>query len=151
MFVLEHIESEEQYLKFIECEKKDKDFFKESQIQAMVIEWLKKNDIDFHPSFSGLKASHGQRRFMKSQGMESGHPDLTIEKKAGKHEVLFLELKTVKNDLRKSQKAWIKKKIREGFAVSVSYGYYDSIYKIVKYLEGSPIYFECQKKEKVEA
>lgn len=144
MSILNNIESEEQYLKFIECEKKDRNAFKESQIQNMIVEWLIENNIDFHTSFNGLKASFGQRRFMKSQGMERGHPDLTIEKKAGKHEVLYLEVKTVKGKLSKEQKHWIKRKIREGYAVSVSYGYYDSIYKIVKYLEGEPIYFECQ-------
>lgn len=142
MFILENIESEEQYLKFIEIEKKDKDIFRESQIQSMVVKWLDENKIDFHPSFTGLKASYGQRRFMKQQGMRSGHPDLIIEKKVGKHEVLFLELKTTKNNLTKEQKKWVEKKIREGYAVSVAYGYYDTIYKIVKYLDGKPILYE---------
>lgn len=149
MFILENIKTEEEYLKFIETEKKDNDYFKESQIQNMVIQWLDKNNIDFHPSFNGIKVkSIGQRAFMKRQGMRSGHPDLTIEKKAGGHEVLFLELKTVKNDLSKEQKAWCKKKISEGYAVSVSKGYYDAIYKIEKYLEGEPIIWHCKKKIK---
>lgn len=37
MFILENIKTEEEYLKFIETEKKDNDYFKESQIQNMVI------------------------------------------------------------------------------------------------------------------
>lgn len=125
-----------------EIEKKDKDIFRESQIQSMVVKWLEDNKIDFHPSFSGLKASFGQRTFMKKQGMRSGHPDLIIEKKAGNHEVLFLELKTTKNNLTKEQKKWVEKKTREGYAVSVGHGYYDTIYKIVKYLDGKPILYK---------
>ena len=140
MLILEDFKTDEEYLKFIETEKKDNDYFKESQIQNMVIQFLEQNDIDFHPSFNGIKIkSIGQASFMKRQGMRKGHPDLTIEKKAGGHEVLFLELKTIKNSLSKEQKKWNKKKIAEGYAVSVSHGYYDAIYKIKKYLEGEPI------------
>lgn len=140
MFILENIKTEEDFLRFIETEKKDNDYFKESQIQNMVIQFLEYNNIDFHPSFNGIKIkSIGQAKFMKRQGMRKGHPDLTIEKKAGGHEVLFLELKTIKNSLSKEQKEWNKKKIAEGYAVSVSHGYYDAIYKIKKYLEGEPI------------
>ena len=140
MLILEDFKTDEEYLKFIETEKKDNDYFKESQIQNMVIQFLEQNDIDFHPSFNGIKIkSIRQASFMKRQGMRKGHPDLTIEKKAGGHEVLFLELKTIKNSLSKEQKEWNKKKIAEGYAVSVSHGYYDAIYKIKKYLEGEPI------------
>lgn len=81
MFILENVETTEQLLKFIEVEKKNRDYFKESQIQNMVAKFLIDNDIDFHPSMSGLKATHGQARFMKSQGIRAGHPDLIIEKK----------------------------------------------------------------------
>ena len=135
MFILENVETEEDFLKFIETEKKDKDYFKESQIQSMVVNFLKQNNISFHPSMSGIKASHGLARFMKSQGIEAGHPDLIIEKKSGGHEVLFLELKKVKGKLSDSQKNWIKEKRAEGYAVEVAYGYYEAIYKIKKYLE----------------
>lgn len=130
-------------IKFIETEKKDKDYFKESQIQNMIIQYLESNNIDFHVSFNGLKIkSFGQRRFMKSQGMRKGHSDLIIEKKNGTHEVLFLELKTIKGVLSKEQSAWIKKKLHDGYAVSVSYGYYDAIYKIAKYLNNETIYYK---------
>ena len=73
---------------------------------------------------------------MKSQGLESGHPDLTIYKKVGNNDLLFLELKTVKNKLSESQKQYIRALIEDGYIVSVSYGYYDAVYKIKKYLEG---------------
>lgn len=142
MYILQEIEDEGQYLKLIEMEKKDRDYFKESQIQNMIVEWLESQGIDFHPSFSGIKATFGQRRFMKSQGMKAGHPDLTVEHKNNKHEVLFLEIKTVKGVLSREQEHWIKKKIEDGYAVSVGWGYYDCIYKIFKYMNNEPVYYE---------
>lgn len=139
MYVLEDFKSDEEFLKLIECEKKDKDNFKESQIQNMVIQFLKDNNILFHTSFNGIKASKGQARFMKSQGLTSGHPDLTIYKRVVNNALLFLELKTVKNKLSENQKLYIRELIKEGYIVSVAYGYYDAVYKIKKYLEGSAI------------
>lgn len=139
MYILENIEREEDFLRLIEFEKKDKDNFKESQIQNMVIQFLKNNNLLFHTSFNGLKVSKGQSRFMKSQGLISGHPDLTIYKKVGNNDLLFLELKTVKGKLSESQKEYVRALIEDGYIVSVAYGYYDAIYKIKKYLEGSAI------------
>lgn len=139
MYVLENIKTEDTFLKLIEFEKEDKDNFKESQIQNMVIQFLKDNNILFHTSFNGLKVSKGQAQFMKSQGLASGHPDLTIYKRVGNNDLLFLELKTVKGKLSKSQKKYITALIEEGYIVSASYGYYDAVYKIKKYLEGSAI------------
>lgn len=139
MYILENIEREEDFLRLIEVEKKDEDNFKESQIQNMIIQFLKNNNLKYHTSFNGLKASKGQARFMKSQGLISGHPDLTIYKRVKEHELLFLELKTVKGKLSESQKEYIRALIEDDYIVSVAYGYYDAIYKIKKYLEGSAI------------
>lgn len=139
MYILEDFKSDKEYLKLIEVEKKDKDNFKESQIQNMVIQFFKNNNLKYHTSFNGIKASFGQMRFMKSQGLESGHPDLTIYKRVKEHELLFLELKTVKGKLSESQKEYIRALIEDGYIVSVGYGYYDTIYKIKKYLEGEAI------------
>ena len=139
MYILEDFKSDEEYLKLIEFEKKDKDNFKESQIQNMIIQLLKNNNILFHTSFNGLKASKGQARFMKSQGLISGHPDLTIYNKVGNNDLLFLELKKVKGKLSENQKLYIRELIENGYIVSVAHGYYDAVYKIKKYLEGSAI------------
>lgn len=139
MYILENIKTEEDFLRLIEVEKKDKDNFKESQIQNMIIQLLKNNNLKYHTSFNGIKASKGQARFMKSQGLESGHPDLTIYKRVGNNDLLFLELKTVKGKLSENQKLYIKELIEDGYIVSVSYGYYDAVYKIKKYLEGDAV------------
>lgn len=140
MYILENIESEEDFLRLIEVEKKDKDYFKESQIQNMIIQFLKNNNLKYHASFNGIKVSSlGQMRFMKSQGLTSGHPDLTIYKRVKEHELLFLELKTVKNKLSENQKKYIRALIEDGYIASVAYGYYDAVYKIKKYLEGEAV------------
>lgn len=144
MYILENIEREEDFLRLIEVEKKDKDNFKESQIQNMIIQFLKNNNLKYHTSFNGIKASKGQARFMKSQGLESGHPDLTIYKKVGNNDLFFLELKTVKGKLSESQKECIRALIEDDYIVSVSYGYYDAVYKIKKYLEGSSVIVSMQ-------
>lgn len=139
MYISENIEREEDFLRLIEMEKKDKDNFKESQIQNMVIQFLKNNNLKYHTSFNGIKASFGQMRFMKSQGLMGGHPDLTIYKRVKEHELLFLELKTVKGKLSEIQKEYIRALIEDGYIVSVAYGYYDAVYKIKKYLEGDAV------------
>lgn len=140
MYILEDFKSDEEYLKLIEVEKKDKDNFKESQIQNMIIQLLKNNNLKYHTSFNGIKVSSlGQMRFMKSQGLTGGHPDLTIYKRVKEHEILFLELKTVKGKLSEIQKEYIRALIEDGYMVSVAYGYYDAIYKIKKYLEGEAV------------
>lgn len=142
MLILENIEDEKTLLDFIEVEKKDPDMFKESQIQNLIIQFLDRLKIDYHPSMSGLKASFGKIKFMKSQGIKAGHSDLIIYYKSGEHEILLLELKTIKGSLSDIQREWIAKKVKEGYAVSVAYGYYDAVYKIKKYIDGEPIIYK---------
>lgn len=117
----------------------------ESDLQADIVSLLDELKIDYHPSMSGLKkGSWGQVKFMKKQGIKKGHPDLIIEEPAGNYQILFIELKTMSGRLRKRQKEWLRKKKEQGYAVSVSYGYFDTIYKIKKYLAGEPIiWHEC--------
>lgn len=130
-------------LKNIEIEQRDPQPLKESEVQALVFKYLEDRGLDSHPSLSGIKAkSWGQIRFIKSQGIRKGHPDLMIEEPAGKYQMLYLELKKIGGKLSDDQKEWIKRHIAKGHAVSVSYGYYDAIYKIEKYLQGEPVIWE---------
>lgn len=130
-------------LKNIEIEQRDPQPLKESDVQALVFKYLEDRDLDCHPSLSGIKAkSWGQIKFMKSQGIKKGHPDLMIEEPAGKYQIFFLELKKIGGKLSDDQKEWLKRHIAKGHACSVSYGYYDAIYKIEKYLQGEPIIWE---------
>lgn len=145
MLVLTDIKDEELLLKYIDVEKKGGDYYTESQVQEMVVQYLDRLGIDCHPSMSGIKASRGLARFMKKQGIKRGHSDLSIYERAGSHELLFLELKTVAGKLSKEQKEWLRIKKEKGYAVSVSYGYYDAIYKINRYLDNRPIIWEDNK------
>ena len=142
MVILKKIKDEKILLQYIEQEKKDRNYFKESQVQEMVVQYLDTIGVDCHPSLSGIQASRGLARFMKKQGIKRGHSDLIIYKRVGNHELLFLELKTVVGKLSKEQKEWLNTKREEGYAVSVSYGYYDAIYKINRYLDNNPIIYE---------
>ncbi|MCZ9888963.1 VRR-NUC domain-containing protein [Brachyspira hyodysenteriae] len=107
----------------------------------MIIEYLNEQNIDYHPSMSGIKASSGLSKFMKSQGIKAGHSDLIIYAKTKKHEILLLELKTAKGRLSDVQKEWLRNKAKQSYAVSVAYGYYDAVYKIERYLEDKPILY----------
>ena len=127
----------------IEKEKKYPIHQRESDLQADIVSLLDELKIDYHPSMSGLKkGSWGQVKFMKKQGIKKGHPDLIIEEPSGNYQILFIELKTMSGRLKDWQKEWLRKKKEQGYAVSVSYGYFDTIYKIKKYLAGEPIIWE---------
>lgn len=122
---------------------------KEIDIQALIVQYLKAKDILFHPSLSGLvipKKFYGILRLLKKIGIMKGYPDLYIVKNNGSDKVFFLELKAIGGILSKEQKYIIKRMKDEGVAVSVSYGVYDAVYKIEKYLRGEPIIF-IDKKE----
>lgn len=128
------------YIEKLITEENKRDKLSESQVQNYIVSWLDSHGIEYHPSFSGLRIkSFGQRRFMKSQGMKKGHTDLTIYSQVKNYGVLFLEVKTINGVLSKEQKEKLKKFSNLGYACSVSKGYYDSIYKILKYLKGEPI------------
>lgn len=115
----------------------------ESNIQKRLIEVIERSGLLFEPSFSGLRIkSFGQRAFMKNQGMRKGYPDLKILKPIGNYQLLFLELKTIKGKLSDEQKERIKELQNLGYAVSVGYGFYDSIYKIKKYLDNEPVLYQ---------
>ena len=132
--------STETLVEAIEEEKKYPIHKRESDLQADIVSLLDELNIDYHPSMSGLKkGSWGQARFMKKQGIKKGHSDLTIEEPIENYQILFIELKTISGRLKDCQKIWLKKKKEQGYAVSVSYGYFDTIYKIKKYLAGEPI------------
>ena len=119
-----------------------------SDLQADIVSLLDELKIDYHPSMSGLKkGSWGQIKFMKKQGIKKGHPDLIIEEPSGNYQILFIELKTMSGRLKDCQKKWLKKKKEQGYAVSVAYGYFDTIYKIKKYLAGEPIIWHEEEEE----
>ena len=118
---------------------------KEEDIQLLTVEYLENKGLFFHPSMSGIYTdSFKVRKRMKKQGVRKGYPDLYIIKNNGKDKILFLELKSLSGRLSDEQKNILRVMKSEGLCVSVSYGIYDAIYKIEKYLAGEPIIWnEC--------
>ena len=115
-------------------------YLDEDTIQTITVAYLRKNKIIVEGSKSGIKVkSFKTLKKMKAHGMERGFPDLTITKWNGKNTTFYLELKTIKGILSQEQKAMLKAITDEHAPTSVSYGLYDAIYKIKKYLEGEAI------------
>jgi len=80
---------------------------KEYQIQIKLINYLKQKKLSklryFHIPNQGIR-SFKYKMLLASMGMKSGCPDLILEFKGGKF--VYIELKTNKGTLSKSQKLW---------------------------------------------
>ena len=80
---------------------------KEYQLQIKLITYLKTKKLSklryFHIPNQGIR-SFKYKMLLASMGMKSGCPDLILEFKGGK--IVYIELKTNKGSLSKSQKLW---------------------------------------------
>lgn len=137
------IEQLENNIEVEDMEYKRKRYLKEAEIQKIVIQYLHRKNIICQGSTNGNNASMKTIRFRQQQGQEKGMPDIHIDKWNGKHNSFYLELKTKKGRLKPHQIEKIKQLQAEYIPVSVSYGLYDAIYKIEKYLQGEPIEYEA--------
>ena len=80
---------------------------KEYQLQIKIINYLKSKKLSklryFHIPNHGVR-SFKYKMLLAQMGMKSGCPDLILEFKNGK--IVYIELKTIKGSLSKSQKLW---------------------------------------------
>ena len=80
---------------------------KEYQLQIKIINYLKSKKLSklryFHIPNQGVR-SFKYKMLLTQMGMKSGCPDLILEFKNGK--IVYIELKTDKGYLSKSQKLW---------------------------------------------
>ena len=80
---------------------------KEYQLQIKIINYLKSKKLSklryFHIPNQGVR-SFKYKMLLAQMGMKSGCPDLILEFKNGK--IVYIELKTIKGSLSKSQKLW---------------------------------------------
>ena len=80
---------------------------KEYQLQIKIINYLKSKKLSklryFHIPNQGVR-SFKYKILLTQMGMKSGCPDLILEFKNGK--IVYIELKTIKGSLSKSQKLW---------------------------------------------
>ena len=89
----------------------------EAEIQAAIVQWLRRSKILFTSDLAGVKLSRGQAMKAKVGGMISGHPDITIWLDTGK--VIFIELKNGTGSVSATQKTRHKDLKRLGFEVHV--------------------------------
>ena len=80
---------------------------KEYQLQIKLVNYLKKKKLSklrfFHIPNQGIR-SVKYKMLLASMGLKAGCPDLILEFKGGK--IVYIELKTKKGTLSKSQKLW---------------------------------------------
>lgn len=102
--------------------------------QGLVVEWcdLKKIPIVHVPNEGKRSASYAAR--LKRIGMRPGFPDLFIPLARGRYHGLFIEMKYVGGRASGAQESWLRLLSREGYAVSVSYGFDAARGVIEKYL-----------------
>lgn len=120
-------------------------YLPEKTIQKLVIEYCKKKGIIAIGSPNGHNANQKTVTFRKQQGQVKDMPDIDIKKYNGFTNQFQLELKAKKGYLRKGQKEMIEKLKAEHIPCSVSYGIYEAIYMIEKYLIGEPIIWVAKK------
>lgn len=118
---------------------------REKEIQKLVVQYCREKGLIVIGSTNGNKAGLKTVGFRRGQGQCKGIPDIHINKFNGTNNSFYLELKTIDGVLKKHQKDMIEQLKAEYIPVSVSYGIYDAIYKIEKYLQGEPIIYKDKK------
>lgn len=137
----------EQLEDFIQIEKEEwkkyKEKMPEADIQEILAVYCNKHNIICEPSLSGVYVdSYKSRKNIKKIGGRKGYPDFTIKHWNGKENCFCLETKTICGTLSNEQKDMFIKLKRQKISCSVSWGLYDTIYKLQKYLAGEPIIWE---------
>lgn len=120
-------------------------YLPEKTIQKLVIEYCRKKGIIAIGSTNGNNSNQKTVAFRKQQGQVKGMPDIDIKKWNGFTNQFQLELKAKNGYLKKDQKEMIEKLKAEHIPCSVSYGIYEAIYMIEKYLKGEPIIWDAKK------
>lgn len=75
----------------------------ESEIQKNLVKWLKAKGVVFSVGLEGAKRHPAEQARLKAQGMQPGHPDITLYLPEGR--VVFVELKTSKGRVSQKQQA----------------------------------------------
>ena len=102
--------------------------------QVMVVEWcdLKKIPVVHVPNEGKRSAAYAAR--LKRIGMRPGFPDLFIPLARGRYHGLFIEMKHGSGRASGAQESWLRLLSREGYAVSISYGFDAAKRVIEKYI-----------------
>ena len=113
----------------------------EHQEQCTVIDWCKWNSKKY-PELKTIYAipNGGNRHIatavkLKKEGVRAGVSDLHLPVPKGKYHGLWIEMKTIKGRLQKSQKEWLKLMDQYGHKTAVCYGADEAIKVLTEYLE----------------
>lgn len=110
----------------------------EHEHQAALIKWarIKYPEKIIAAIPNGGKRHIGVAKKMKAEGQLAGMPDIIVAHANGIYHGLFVEMKSEKGSLSKSQKEIIAKLENEGYKVDVCYGWDDAREKIDSYING---------------
>lgn len=90
----------------------------------------------FHIPNGGKRSKAEAARF-KAAGVKAGVPDLFLPVPRGDKHGLFIEMKKVGGRLSLAQKLWMNELGRQGYAVSVCFGWEEAAETIKRYLDGT--------------
>ena len=122
---------------------------RESEEQQALFEWAAWNEKKY-PGLDSMfaipnagKRSKAAGGIMKAEGMRKGVPDVflpvVIDSKHGNpcflYAGLFIEMKFGKGKTSKEQKEWHEKLIKNGYVVSVCYGWEEARDLIIEYMK----------------
>lgn len=109
--------------------------------QVALFEWadLQKNK---YPELSLMfaipnagKRSYQMARYLRSEGLRSGVPDILLPAAKNKYHGLFIELKNGKNKASENQNKYLKDLNQQGYKAVVCYGFEEAKDTIVNYLD----------------
>lgn len=112
----------------------------EAQEQRALFQWAKLAEQQYpelkllHHVPNGEKRDARTAANLKKEGVKAGVPDIVLPVARGNYHGLYIELKTQKGTLQKSQKEWLKALDEEGYATKVCRGWLEAREVIEKYL-----------------
>lgn len=113
----------------------------EAQEQSALFQWAniatqKYEELKLmHHIPNGGKRDRKEAATLKRQGVKAGVPDISLPVPRGKYHGLYIELKVGKNKTSSAQNEWIENLSRQGYYVSVCYGWLAARDVIENYLE----------------
>ena len=88
---------------FVSSDQAEASELSESEIQKQLVTWLKYKGVAFSVGLEGAKRHPAEQARLKAQGMQRGHPDITLYLPEGR--VVFVELKTLRGRVSEKQQA----------------------------------------------
>ncbi len=113
---------------------------KEEGHQEAIFEWAsyqkaRMPELELlHHIPNGGRRDKAEAVAFKRRGVKAGVPDLCLPVARGNFHGLYIELKTEKGRLTKTQKLWIERLTKQGYFAKVCYGWKDAIETLEYYL-----------------